>query len=70
MKKIDTYRDYSCIIVRGFNAVKKIANDDELSKKLIPYITDFCHDKNKIKNEEILELQYIYKRVNNMKKNS
>lgn len=63
MKKIDTYRDYSCIIVRGFNAVKKIANDDELSKKLIPYITDFCHDKNKIKNEEILELQYIYQRV-------
>lgn len=63
MKKIDSYRDYSCIIVRGFDVVIEIAKNDELSKKLIPYITDFCHDKDKIKNKEVAVLQNIYNRV-------
>lgn len=63
VRKIDEYRDYSCIIVRGFEVVKRITADDELSKKLIPYITDFCHDKNAIEDEEVQTLHNIYDRV-------
>lgn len=64
MRKIDSYRDYSCIIVRGFDVVIKISKDNELSKKLIPYITDFCHDKDKIKSKEVATLTGIYNSVN------
>lgn len=60
MKRIDNLRDYSCIIVRGFNVVNTIIKDKQLSEKLIPYLTDFCHDKDKISEEEINKLSYIY----------
>ena len=60
MKKIDFVRDYSCIIVRGFNAVNTIVKDKQISDKLIPYLTDFCHDKNKISEAEVEQLTYIY----------
>lgn len=60
MKRIDDLRDYSCIIVRGFNVVNTIVKDSQLSNKLIPYLTDFCHDKEKISKEEIDKLVYIY----------
>lgn len=64
MTKIDSFRDYSCIIVRGFDAVKSIIRDDTLSKKLIPYLTDFCHDKEKITDGEKNVLRSIYNKVN------
>lgn len=64
MTKADEIRDYSCIIVRGFEAVQAIVKDDKLSKKLIPYITNFCHDKEKITPAEKEKLSYIYNRVN------
>ena len=64
MKKIDSMRDYSCIIVRGFEAVQAIVKDDYLASKLIPYITNFCHDKNAITEKEKLELLNVYNKTN------
>lgn len=60
MNKIDKIRDYSCIIVRGFEVVNAIVKDSHLAGKLIPYLTNFCHDKEKISKEEIANLNYIY----------
>ena len=48
MTKIDDLRDYSCIIVRGFEVVQSIVKDDRLASKLIPYLTNFCHRKDLI----------------------
>lgn len=64
MRKIDSLRDYSCIIVRGFEVVQSIVKDKRLSAKLIPYLTNFCHDKEKITKAEIEKLSFIYNRVN------
>lgn len=64
MEKIDEIRDYSCIIVRGFEVVKAIVKNDHLASKLIPYLTNFCHDKEKITHGEKNQLSYIYNRVN------
>lgn len=64
MTAADKLRDYSCIIVRGFEVVRAIVKDDHLSTKLIPYITNFCHDKDKISQAEKDTLSYIYNRVN------
>ncbi|MBR7133813.1 MAG: glycosyltransferase [Clostridia bacterium] len=64
MTKIDELRDYSCIIVRGFEAVKAIVKDKHLSSKLIPYITNFCHDKNAITQKEKDELLTVYNSTN------
>lgn len=61
---IDEYRDYSCIIVRGFNAVKNLITNRKLANKLIPYLTDFCHEKNNISKKEVNELKTIYEIVN------
>lgn len=63
MTKIDELRDYSCIIVRGFEVVQTIVKDDRLASKLIPYLTDFCHNKNLISQQEKDMLSYIYSRV-------
>lgn len=62
--QIYKYRDYSCIIVRGFDVVKKLVKNEALSQKLIPYLTDFCHDKEKMGENERNLLRYIYERVN------
>lgn len=63
MKRIDNLRDYSCIIVRGFNVVNTIIKERQIADKLIPYLTDFCHDKEKISEEEKQKLTYIYDQV-------
>ncbi len=60
----DKLRDYSCIIVRGFEVVQKIVKNDHLASKLIPYLTNFCHDKDAITDSEKKKLSYIYSRVN------
>lgn len=62
--QIDKYRDYSCFIVRGFDVVKAICKNSHLSCKLIPYLTDFCHDKDKITDSEKKLLSSIYNSVN------
>ena len=64
VEMIDEYRDYSCIIVRGFNAVKNLITNRKLANKLIPYLTDFCHEKNNISKKEVNELKTIYEIVN------
>ena len=64
MTAADKLRDYSCIIVRGFEVVQKIVKNDHLASKLIPYLTNFCHDKDKITNSEKQKLSFIYNRVN------
>lgn len=63
LKKIDGLRDYSCIIVRGFGAVNTIVKEKQIAEKLIPYLTDFCHDREKITEEEKQKLIYIYENV-------
>lgn len=64
MTQIDEYRDYSCMIVRGFDVVKRLVKSDVLSQKLIPYLTDFCHEKEKMQEKERKWLSFIYQRVN------
>lgn len=63
MLEIDKYRDYSCIIVRGFDVVKSLVKNELLTKKLIPYITDFCHNKEKMQEDEKKLLCSIYEKV-------
>ena len=65
IEKIDKLRDYSCIIIRGFSVIKQMV-ESAVMTKVIPYITDFTHDKNKITNEEKGELRRIYDSTNNM----
>lgn len=57
--KIDEYRDYSCIVVRGLSVVKALMNS-KVKTKIIPYLTDFCHDKEKITSDEVYDLKNIY----------
>ena len=64
INKVDEYRDYSCIIVRGFEAVKQLVKDDNIASKLIPYLTDFCHIKENMQEEEKNILLFIYNKVN------
>jgi len=63
IEKIDKYRDYSCIIVRGFDVVKALMKS-KVKSKIIPYLTDFCHDKNLISQKEKDELKQIYSLTN------
>lgn len=63
LTEADKMRDYSCIIVRGFEVVKAIVKNDHLAGKLIPYITNFCHDKNAITAAEKNDLLQIYNKV-------
>ena len=63
VEKMDSYRDYSCIIMRGYSVVTTVINSDVIVDKLIPYLTDFCHDEKLISQKEKDELKYIYDKV-------
>lgn len=65
LRKIDSLRDYSSIILRGKKVVQAVV-ETELKEKVIPYLTDFCHDEQKITQIEKDELSFIYKNVNHM----
>ena len=65
ISRIDEKNSYSSIIVRGTSVVSKLIRTD-LKSKIIPYITDFCQNKNKITPEEKEELALIYNSVNDM----
>jgi len=65
IEKVDEYRDYSCIIVRGFDVVKSMLKSN-LSSKMIPYITDFTHDRSKISAGEKENLFEVYSKTNYM----
>ena len=44
LKTINELRDYSCMIIRGTQVMEKVAGCG-LIQKVIPYLTDFCHEK-------------------------
>lgn len=62
IEKIDEYREYSCVVVRGFNVVKTLMKS-KVNYKIIPYLTDFCHNKEEISKKEKQELKDIYLKV-------
>ena len=47
LKTVDELRDYSCMIIRGTQVMERVASSDVITK-VIPYLTDFCHDKDKM----------------------
>ena len=51
LEEIDGLRDYSCMIVRGTQVMERIAKSS-LVNKVIPYLTDFCHDKEQMPAEQ------------------
>ncbi len=65
IETIDDYRDYSLIIIRGFDVVNEML-DSSIKAKFIPYITDFTKDEKKIASVEIQKLTNIYNAVKNM----
>lgn len=62
IREIDELRDYSCMIIRGLPIMKAVINAPFI-EKVIPYLTDFCHDKDKISAEEKAFLKHLYEKV-------
>ncbi len=65
IEKLDTLNNYDCIIVRGDKIAQKIIQS-KVGKKVIPYITNFTHDKDKITQQEIDQLRAVYDAVSYM----
>ena len=63
VETLDRFRDYSCIIMRGYSVVNTVLNSSTITDKLIPYLTDFCHDEKLISSKEKEELKHIYDSV-------
>lgn len=61
IEQLDQKNSYHLIIVRGLDLVHELKNKANLSKKTMPYITNFEHDKEKISAKEIRMLRDIYK---------
>ncbi len=59
---IDTLRDYSCMIVRGTKVMESISSS-EITAKVIPYLTDFCHEKNRMPEQQKRFLKDLYEKV-------
>lgn len=62
IRTIDSLRDYSCMIVRGMDVVKSLSGTDVIGK-VIPYLTDFCHDGEKMPEEQRRFLRDLYQKV-------
>lgn len=62
LETIDSLRDYSCMILRGRKVTERLLNSPLLSK-VIPYLTDFCHDKDAITDREKQFLKHLYEGV-------
>ena len=62
LEEIDGLRDYSCMIVRGTQVMERIAKSS-LVNKVIPYLTDFCHDKEQMPAEQKKFLGDLYRKV-------
>lgn len=62
IQKLDEKNHYHVIIVRGLDLVNELKDNEVLSKKTIPYITNFEHDASKISMKEKRVLQEIYQR--------
>lgn len=59
IEELDTAHNYDLIIVRGINIVDELAQST-LNKKIIPYVTDFNHNKDTITEAEISQLKSFY----------
>lgn len=62
LETIDELRDYSCMIVRGTQVMESIASSGMIDK-VIPYLTDFCHDKEKMPDSQKRFLKDLYRKV-------
>lgn len=62
LKTIDGLRDYSCMIIRGTRVMESVASSDIIGK-VIPYLTDFCHDKDKMQDTQKSFLTDLYRKV-------
>ena len=43
ISRIDALRDYACFIIRGMGVMKPLLHSP-LIDRVVPYLTDFCHD--------------------------
>ena len=62
LKTVNELRDYSCMIIRGTQVMESVASS-ELIEKVIPYLTDFCHDKDKMPDAQKIFLKDLYRKV-------
>lgn len=62
IKRIDALACYSCIIVRG-KAIVQAMMQAPFIDRLVPYLTDFCHDEHKISSKETAFLSQLYEKV-------
>ena len=62
LETIDELRDYSCMIIRGTQVMESIVSS-EMINKVIPYLTDFCHDKEKMPDAQKRFLKDLYRKV-------
>lgn len=62
LQTIDGLRDYSCMIIRGTRVTEQTAGSD-IIHKVIPYLTDFCHDKAQMPEEQKRFLKDLYRKV-------
>lgn len=60
--RVDALACYSCIIVRGIKVVKHLL-DQPYVDRLVPYLTDFCHDEKTISEQQIHFLSALYEKV-------
>ena len=60
--RVDALGCYSCIIVRGIKVVKHLL-DQPYVDRLVPYLTDFCHDEKKISEQQVRFLSALYEKV-------
>lgn len=62
LRTIDELRDYSCMIIRGTKVMESVASS-EIIGKVIPYLTDFCHDRDKMPEAQKEFLRDLYRKV-------
>lgn len=62
LKTIDDLRDYSCMIIRGTQVMERVASSGIIGK-VIPYLTDFCHDQETMPEAQKDFLKDLYRKV-------
>ena len=62
ISRIDALRDYACFIIRGMGVMKPLLHSP-LIDRVVPYLTDFCHDSEQISDAEKGFLRTLYERV-------
>jgi glycosyltransferase involved in cell wall biosynthesis len=63
IRQLDHEYKFNLIILRGFNLCDKVVHYFDNPEKLLPYITNFTHDPEKITKEETDRLRSIYDKV-------